>query len=255
MKREIRIFYTAVMFFTRIPCPSFTDHDPEYLNRSSKYFTLVGMLIGALCGLSFWLAVQVFSPTISLLLSFLISFLITGAFHEDGLADVCDGFGGGWTKLKILDIMKDSRVGTFGLVGLGLNLVIKFATLNEMPLDLMIAVLISGHAISRLTAVSLIYTDEYAREDLLSKSKPLATKMSHPDYLIAVVFGLAPLLLMRTYWIFLAIIPLILVKLYFSKYFNKWIGGYTGDCLGAVQQVAEVVFYLSVLLIFKYLVC
>ncbi|MEO5911658.1 MAG: adenosylcobinamide-GDP ribazoletransferase [Pelobium sp.] len=254
MKREIRIFYTAVMFFTRIPCPSFTDHDPEYLNRSSKYFTLVGMLIGALCGLSFWLAVQVFSPTISLLLSFVISFLLTGAFHEDGLADVCDGFGGGWTKLKILDIMKDSRVGTFGLVGLGLNLALKFATLNEMPIDLMIAVLISGHAISRLTSVSLIYTDEYAREDLLSKSKPLATKMSHQDYLIAVFFGLAPLLLMRSFLIFLAIIPLILVKLYFSRYFNKWIGGYTGDCLGAVQQIAEVVYYLSVLLIFRFLV-
>jgi adenosylcobinamide-GDP ribazoletransferase len=255
MKREIRIFYTAVMFFTRIPCPSYTDHDPEYLNRSSKYFTLVGLLLGALCGLSFWLGVQVFSQPIALLLSFAVSLLLTGAFHEDGLADVCDGFGGGWTKLKILDIMKDSRVGTYGLVGLGLTLAIKFTALNEIPMEMMIPVLISGHAISRLTSVSLIYTEEYAREDLLSKSKPLATKMSHQDYLIAVLFGLSPLLLMRTYWIFLVIIPLIITKLYFAKYFNKWIGGYTGDCLGAVQQIAEVIYYLSVILIFKYLVC
>jgi adenosylcobinamide-GDP ribazoletransferase len=149
--------------------------------------------------------------------------------------------------------MKDSRVGTYGLVGLGLALAIKFTALSEIPLDLMIPVLISGHAISRLTSVSLIYTDEYAREDLLSKSKPLATKMSHQDYFIACVFGLSPLLLMRTYWIFLVIIPLIVTKLYFSRYFNKWIGGYTGDCLGTVQQIAEIVYYLSVLLILKYL--
>ena len=253
MKREIRIFFTAVMFFTRIPCPSFTDHDPEYLNRSSKYFTLVGLLLGALCGFSFWLSIQIFSPSIAILLSMAASLLLTGAFHEDGLADVCDGFGGGWTKLKILDIMKDSRVGTYGLVGLGLVLAIKFIALNEMPIEIVMIVLISGHAVSRLTSVSLIYTDEYAREDLLSKSKPLATKMSHVDYLIAAFFGLIPLLLMKNYWIFLSIIPLIVVKLYFSRYFNKWIGGYTGDCLGAVQQIAEIVYYLSVLLIFKYL--
>ena len=254
MKREIRIFYTAVMFFTRIPCPSFTDHDPEYLNRSSKYFPLVGMLLGALCGLSFWLAAQVFSTSIALLLSFATSLLLTGAFHEDGLADVCDGFGGGWTKTRILDIMKDSRVGTFGLVGLGLTMAIKYMALIETPVYLMIAVFISGHAISRLTAVSLIYTDTYAREDLSSKSKPLATKMRPVDFLVAVIAGLAPLLLMRTWWIFLVIVPLILTKSYFSHYFNKWIGGYTGDCLGAVQQIAEVIYYLSVLLIFKYLV-
>ena len=197
MKREIRIFFTAVMFFTRIPCPSFTDHDPEYLNRSSKYFTLVGILLGALCGFSFWLSVQVFSPSIAILLSMATSLLLTGAFHEDGLADVCDGFGGGWTKLKILDIMKDSRVGTYGLVGLGLVLAIKFVALGEMPVEMVVLVLISGHAVSRLTSVSLIYTDEYSREDLLSKSKPLATKMSHADYLIAAFFGLIPLLLMK----------------------------------------------------------
>ena len=253
MKREIRIFFTAVMFFTQIPCPTFTDHDPEYLNRSSKYFTLIGILIGALCGLSFWLAVQVFSPTISIILSFVVSMLLTGAFHEDGLADVCDGFGGGWTKLKILDIMKDSRVGTFGLVGLGLTLALKFVALSEIPINMMVAALISGHAISRLTSVSLIYTDEYAREDLLSKAKPLATKMSNVDYFVAVLFGLFPLLLLKNFWVFLVIIPLVLVKLYFSKYFKKWIGGYTGDCLGAVQQIAEVIYYLSLILIFKYL--
>lgn len=254
MKKEIRIFFTAVMFFTRIPCPSFTDHSEEYLNRSSKYFPLIGIMIGALCAFVFWLSLSLFSQPIALLLSMVASVLITGAFHEDGFADVCDGFGGGWTKIKILDIMKDSRVGTYGVVGLVLIFALKFTSLLEMPPMLVIAALISGHAISRLTSAGLIYTDEYAREDLLSKSKPLATKMSNGDFLLASIFGLAPLLLIRSYWVVLVIFPLLLVKLYFSNYFNKWIGGYTGDCLGTVQQVSEVVYYLSILIIFKYFI-
>src|SRR6476661_3190148 len=229
MKREIRIFFTAVMFLTRIPCPSFTDHSEEYLNKSSKYSPLVGVFVGALCAFVFWLSLYLFSQPIALLLSMAASLLITGAFHEDGFADVCDGFGGGWTKMKILDIMKDSRVGTYGVAGLVLLLAIKFSALLDMQPLIVVSALISGHAISRLNCVSLIYTDEYAREDLLSKAKPMATKINGNEFLLACVFGLSPLLLMKTYWILLALIPLFLVKIYFSKYFKKWIGGYTGD--------------------------
>lgn len=113
--------------------------------------------------------------------------------------------------------------------------------------------LISGHAISRLNAISLIYTDQYARDDDTSKSRPLATKMSAAELAFAVVFGLAPLALFANVYILLTLLPLLFVRWYFSGYFKKWIGGYTGDCLGAVQQISEVVFYLSLLVIFKYL--
>ncbi len=252
IKKEIRIFFTALMFFTRIPCPKNTDHSEEYLNRASKYFTLVGIIIGSLVALSHWLFGLIFTTNISLILSFVVSLLITGAFHEDGLADVCDGFGGGWTKEKILEIMKDSRVGTYGAAGLILIFALKYLALTQIPLQLIATTFISAHAISRLTSVSLIYTEVYAREDLLSKAKPLATKMSNTDFLVACIFGLCPLFLFQNYAIFLVIIPLVIVKIYYACYFNKWIGGYTGDCLGAVQQVAEVVFYLSIPLIFKY---
>lgn len=253
MKKEIRIFFTALMFFTRIPCPSYTDHDPEYLNRSAKYFTLVGIIVGSISALVFYLSQWIFPLEIALLLSFVASILTTGAFHEDGFADVCDGFGGGWTKEKILDIMKDSRVGTYGLVGLILLMALKFTALHSIALPLILPTIISAHAISRLNSVSLIYTDEYAREDLLSKAKPLATKMSTADFLIACFFGLVPLVLMNNVYVFLSILPLISIKLYLSKYFKKWIGGYTGDCLGTVQQVSEVIYYLSVLVIFKFI--
>jgi adenosylcobinamide-GDP ribazoletransferase len=252
MKREIRIFFTALMFFTRIPCPKWVDHSAEYLNKSSKYFPVIGLIIGAISALVYWLFQLIFPTEIALIFSMIASILATGAFHEDGFADVCDGFGGGWTKEKILLIMKDSRLGTFGVVGIALILLLKWSALKYFPINTLVIALISGHAISRLNAVSLIYTDQYARDDDTSKSKPLATKMSTGELIFAVIFGLAPLALFANVYVLLTLLPMLLLRWYFSGYFKKWIGGYTGDCLGAIQQVSEIVFYLSLLLIFKY---
>lgn len=252
MKREIRIFFTALMFFTRIPCPKWVDHSEEYLNKASKYFPIIGIIVGTISALIYWLFQLVFPVEIALIFSMIASVMITGAFHEDGFADVCDGFGGGWTKEKILLIMKDSRLGTFGVISLALILLLKWSVLKYFPVNTLMIALVSGHAISRLNAVSLIFTDTYAREDDSSKSKPLATKMSSGELVFAILFGIAPLALFTNAYVFLTLVPLLLVRWYFSRYFKKWIGGYTGDCLGAVQQVSEVVFYLSLMLIFKY---
>ena len=252
MKKEIRIFFTALMFFTRIPCPKWVDHSEEYLNKSSRYFPMVGILVGSISALFFYGFQFILPKEIALLLSMVASILTTGAFHEDGFADVCDGFGGGWTKEKILLIMKDSRLGTYGVIGVGLILLLKWTSLNQLPAATIVITLIAGHAISRLNAVSLIFTDEYAREDDTSKTKPLATKMSTGGLVFAVITGLLPLLLFNNVYVWITLLPLLLVRWYFSRYFKKWIGGYTGDCLGAVQQVSEVVFYLSLLVIFKY---
>jgi adenosylcobinamide-GDP ribazoletransferase len=252
MKKEIRIFFTALMYFTRIPCPKWIDHSEEYLNKSSRYFPVVGIIIGSISALVYWIFQLILPGEIAILLSMIASVLATGAFHEDGFADVCDGFGGGWTKEKILLIMKDSRLGTYGVIGLGLILLLKWSVLNHLPTEVLILTLISGHAISRLNAVSLIYTDQYAREDDTSKSKPLATKMSTGSLAFAMITGVAPLAFFANPYILLTLLPLLLVRWYFSSYFKKWIGGYTGDCLGALQQVSEVVFYITLLVIFKY---
>lgn len=252
MKREIRVFFTALMFFTRIPCPKWVDHSEEYLNKASKYFPVIGIIVGTISAFIYWLFQLVFPTDIALIFSMVASVVITGAFHEDGFADVCDGFGGGWTKEKIMLIMKDSRLGTFGVIGLGLILLFKWSVLKYLPVNALMIALISGHAISRLNAVSLIFSDEYARDDDSSKSKPLATKMSFGELIFAFLFGIAPLALFTNGYVFLVLAPLLFVRGYFSRYFKKWIGGYTGDCLGAVQQISEVVFYLSLILIFKY---
>src|SRR5436190_855381 len=98
MKKEIRIFFTALMFFTRIPCPRWVDHSEDYISQSTRYFPLIGIVVGTIGTIIFYIGSFVFPHFIAILLSMIATIIATGAFHEDGLADVCDGFGGGWKK-------------------------------------------------------------------------------------------------------------------------------------------------------------
>src|SRR5699024_625423 len=133
MTREHQVFLTAVMFFTKIPCNKCVEHCPEFLNESAHNSALVGVLVCSVGELAHWGFSFIFPQSVAVLLSMLATIWLTGAFHEDGLADMFDGFGGGWTKEKILSIMKDSRVGTFGVAGLVGILALKFISLNELP--------------------------------------------------------------------------------------------------------------------------
>jgi adenosylcobinamide-GDP ribazoletransferase len=253
MKREIQVFLTAVQFYTRIPCPAWLTYSDEYLNKATRYFPLIGWLVGGIAAGIFWLCSQVFPLSISLLLSMLSSIWVTGAFHEDGLADVCDGFGGGWTAPRILEIMKDSRVGTYGVVGLVSVLALKYFSLEAMPKYIIPFALLAGHSSSRFMAITILYSYSYVRANEDSKAKPVAKQLSRKDLLIAGVWGFVPLFLFRELAIFLALLPLFGIRWYLGRFFNKWISGYTGDCLGATQQITEVVFYLFVVFISHWL--
>ncbi len=253
MKKELQIFLTAIMFFTRIPCPKWVDHKAEYLKKSAKYFSLVGIIVGGIGALVFYGSSFLFSTEIALLLSICSTIYVTGAFHEDGFADVCDGLGGGWTKEKILLIMKDSRLGTYGTVGLLLLLAIKFSALRETPVHLIPLTLIAGHGLSRFIATTLLYTHPYVRDTENSKAKPAAKDVNIGMLTISGIFGILPLFLFKTPYIFLTIIPMYLAKMYLGSKFKKWLGGQTGDCAGAVQQLTEVVFYLSIIALWKFI--
>lgn len=260
MKKEIDIFFTAMMFYTRIPCPKNITHDPDYLNKATRYFPLIGWIVGLISGLVFIAVSQILPVTIAVLLSMIASILTTGAFHEDGFADVCDGFGGGWTKEKILKIMKDSAIGAYGAIGILLLLVLKFTILVEVMTTLsnpvaIILIFITAHAVSRWVAATIIFTHNYVREDELSKSKPIAKSYSWKEILGTTFFGIVPLLyfVYYNYKITLVLVPVFVFRWYLARYFKKWIGGYTGDCLGATQQVCEVVFYISILALWKFI--
>ena len=251
------IFLNAVMFYTRIPVPSWMTHDEEMLNKATIYFPVIGWIVGGISALSLWGFSLLWPWPVAVLLSMVVSVLLTGAFHEDGFADVCDGFGGGWTQLRILEIMKDSRVGVYGAAGLGLMLGLKFLLLQSFGLQQALIALAIAHPTSRFTALTFIYTHEYCREDALSKVKPLAKQLQFSEMLLALVFAAIPLLALvvwQSNWMYLGVlVPLVLVKLYLGHYFQKWIQGYTGDCLGATQQVAEVVVYLYLSAVWKFI--
>ncbi len=196
MKRELHIFLTAVMFYTRIPCPKWVDHNSKLISLSTRYFPLIGWMVGVIYAGVLVISSLVFPPFVSLLLGLMTSVLLTGAFHEDGFADVCDGFGGGWTKEKILIIMKDSRVGTYGVVGVLLIFALKISATtslqNLIGIVPFILLIVSSHSLSRMMAVTLIYSLPYSREDQDSKAKPVAKGISFSNLLIAFLFGLAP---------------------------------------------------------------
>ncbi|MEM9857029.1 MAG: adenosylcobinamide-GDP ribazoletransferase [Bacteroidota bacterium] len=257
LRQEIRVFFTALMFYSRIPCPKWVDHSSEMLNKATRYFPLIGWIVAGISGGVLYAFIQILPTSVAIILSMIASILVTGAFHEDGFADVCDGFGGGWTKKRILEIMKDSVIGAYGVVGMVLILLLKYLVLRELSfllslLDLC-AILFSAHAVSRFMAVLLIKFSAYARENEDAKAKPVAKRLPTSSFLVAFVFGLAPLIYFQSIYILLAILPLLLITAYLGRYFRKWIGGYTGDCLGATQQVTEVVFYLSCLGIWKFI--
>jgi adenosylcobinamide-GDP ribazoletransferase len=260
MKKELDIFFTAMMFYTRIPCPKNITHNPDCLNKATRYFPLIGWIVGLISGLVFIAFFQILPVSIAVLLSMIASILTTGAFHEDGFADVCDGFGGGWTKEKILKIMKDSAIGAYGAIGILLLLVLKFTVLVEVlsaqsnPVAI-ILIFITAHALSRWAAATIIFTHNYVREDELSKSKPIAKSYSWKEVFGTTFFGLLPLLyfIYYNYKVILVLLPVFVFRWYLARYFKKWIGGYTGDCLGATQQVCEVVFYISILALWKFI--
>jgi adenosylcobinamide-GDP ribazoletransferase len=129
MSRQLRLLCVATQFLTRLPTPRLREFDPSWLSQSARYFPLIGVLIGALNLLVWWLASRRQPASVAIGLMMGISMLLTGAFHEDGFADTCDGLGGGGSRERVLAIMKDSRIGAFGAIGLVLMLGLKWTTL------------------------------------------------------------------------------------------------------------------------------
>jgi len=257
MRYQLKLFFTALMFLTRIPVPRNIDHNSVMLQKSARYFSWVGIVVGGIAAIVWYACIHVLSSSLSIAFSMLASILTTGAFHEDGFADCCDAFGGGWTKEKILTIMKDSRLGTYGVTGLIGIIGFKFLLLTELAARIqpsqICVLLVAAHCTSRLMAVSIMQQYEYVQDPDQSKSKPGARRKLNTVELVIVLAGaIIPLLLLHPL-LWLSVIPMIVTRWFAGRYFKKWIGGYTGDCLGATQQITEVVFYLAVLLITPYL--
>ena len=189
LREQWHLLLLAISFFSRIPVELKVDVTANMLNQASRYFAVVGVLIGACSAFAFYLSASILSIELALLIAMFSSVLLTGAFHEDGWADVWDGFGGGWTVENKLNIMKDSRLGTYGAAALFFILMIKYqallaliqqnithtALLNESMLSeslSVLSILVLGHGLSRVLATSLIADMPYVSEDATSKVNP-----------------------------------------------------------------------------------
>lgn len=237
------------MFFTRCPVPRWVGHSEAELNAASRYFPWVGIGVGLWAALWTGVAGIVLPLPLAVLLGLFSTLWGTGAFHEDGLADMVDGFGGGYTKARVLEIMQDSQVGSFGAAALVVALAMKSTALIFLGWPLVLGALIAGHSWSRFVAVTLIYTHEYVRAE--GKAKPLATQLNGAGLWVAFLGGVLPLgalVAITGHWKFVLCIPVTFaVRGWMAYGFRARIGGYTGDCLGAVQQVSEIAFYLTLL--------
>lgn len=245
---QVRLFFIALQFFTRIPIPRRVGFEPDWLHHASRYFPLVGVVVAAVAAGVYFAALQLWPAPVAVLLSTAAAIYLTGAFHEDGFADMCDGFGGGMTRERVMEIMKDSRIGTYGAVGALLLLALKCTLLIAMPAATAIAALFLAHPLSRLASAALIWKLRYARDE--GKAKPLAQEMSTAEFAIASICTLIPLCVTVLYLGWPAVAASILATFaaatWLAVKFVRRIGGYTGDCLGAVQQVSEVMVYLCV---------
>lgn len=248
---QCRLFFIALQFFTRLPIPRWVGFEAAWLQHASRYFPLVGLVVAALTATVYALAARVWPAPVAALLSTAAGIYATGAFHEDGFADLCDGFGGGHTRERVLEIMKDSRIGAYGAIGTSCLLLLKVTTLSLLPPGAAVAALFVAHPVSRLAATSLIWKMAYARDE--GKAKPLAQQMSGGEFAVAAVSALLPaLLILRAGWLpwtalVIAGAGALVATLWLAAKCARRLNGYTGDCLGAVQQLAEVAIYLGML--------
>ncbi len=253
VKEQLNLFYLALSFFTRLPVPKNMHYSESLLNQANRYFSLVGLVIGVLLVLSYCLFSSFFPVTIAILLTMSISLLLTGAFHEDGLADMADGIGGAFDLEKRLSIMKDSRIGTYGAVTLLMALLLKFTLLVELAKQdsnhLLFAIVMAA-SLSRAVAGSLISAMPYVSDSEQSKSKPLAKAQSSTELITLLVIGAAPLLFYSSSILFYILLVLIAFRWLFKNWLMAKIGGFTGDCLGAAQQISELLIYLTLVACF-----
>lgn len=248
---QLRLFFVALQFFTRLPVPRWVGFEEEWLHHASRYFPAVGIVVGAITAGIYGVAQSWWPPVVAVLASTIVGIYLTGAFHEDGFADTCDGLGGGMTRQRVLEIMVDSRIGAYGAIGILLMLAMKCAVLSSMSAQMVIVALLTGHPLSRLASTALIWRLVYAKGE--GKAKPLAQRMSNGEFSIAAITALLPvavlLYLNMLHWqsLLAGFVALALAAIWLARKFQHRIGGYTGDCLGAVQQLSEVAFYLGLL--------
>ena len=238
----------ALIFFTRLPFWRLRDVPGECFKHVVPYWPLVGWLTGGLMAASLWLCAQVMPLAAAWIVALTVRLLVTGCLHEDGLADFFDGFGGGTTRERTLAIMKDSHIGTYGVIGL----IIYFLLMMQMSclsLPLLCTLLVCGDCWAKCCASQVINALPYARKEEESKAKVVYNRMSHREFVINMASGLLPACLWLPHRLWWACLGSLLVLLLLLHIMKRRLQGYTGDCCGATFLLCELAFYLCSLIL------
>ena len=235
----------AVRFFTRLPLPGPRGHSSAALERAMRYFSLAGLVVGAFAALTYTLAALFWPKTLAVLAAIALAILLTGALHEDGWCDMVDGFGGGASRERVLEIMRDSSVGSYGALGLAVLLFGRFFALLEIDAAWVAPALLAGHAVSRLCATVVMARLDYVRAQ--GKASPFTYRLKSADLVLAGLPALLPCLWLPRASALAGLILAGSATLWLARLCQRRLGGYTGDCLGATQQAAELAFYLGLL--------
>ena len=251
MIHELRLFFVALQFMTRVPVPRWVGYEAAWLNDSARYFPAVGLCVGACAAATLVLAHAVLGTAVAVGLSMAASVVLTGGFHEDGLADTCDALGGTVDRERALAIMKDSRIGSYGALGLLLVLGLKAAALATLPLALAVPALLMAHTASRAAAVLVIRALPYAGDAAHAKAKPMAQRVGAAGASLALAW--VPALALLIVWHRPSDLPALGMGLLLAgvagivcaRCWQRRLGGYTGDTLGATQQLTELMLLLG----------
>lgn len=260
----LRHWLLALQFFTRIPVTgrlaAWVGYSPAMLNASAGHFPGVGWVVGAASGAVMALALASFPPgplgaLAAALLATLASVWLTGAFHEDGLADTADALGGSVGRERALEIMKDSRIGSYGAIALVLALglkVVLLALLAQRGMGVAAAALVAGHVLSRLAPLDVMHALPYISDATASKSKPLADQVSTLGVLAGMLWSAPALAVLAWAFgflaLFVALLAYVLALAFMLRLLRRRLQGFTGDTLGATQQACELALYLGLTL-------
>ena len=245
MRREFDTFVAALRFFTRLPLPGGQAQGGIGLERAIRYFPVCGLVIGGLAALAFAFATFFWPKTLAVMAAMATAIYLTGALHEDGWTDTVDGLGGGRDRAQVLAIMRDSCVGSFGAVALIVLLLARSMALIELDALQVPLALIGGHALSRLCATLVLARLDYARPE--GKAKPFNNRLGRDELAFAAACAVLPLLFLSPAQSIPGLLLALVATLWLARRFKQRIGGYTGDTLGATQQLAELAFYIGLL--------
>ncbi len=245
----MKTLLASFMFFTRLPFWRLAKVPPEAFKRVVEWWPVVGLLTGGITAGALWLLAHLLPLPLAVVLAFAVRVLITGALHEDGLADFFDGFGGGTSREHILAIMKDSHIGTYGVVGLIFYFLLAVGCISSMPLHLACVVVFAADPWSKWCASLIVRFLPYSRKETEAKSGVVYTAIPTWKLIVTAIISIAPTALLPDPRVPVWLAPLLCADC-LILFMNRKLHGYTGDCCGATFLLCELTYFLTATAVF-----